>query len=308
MIFNDTHVRSFSLDNLKELNKNINEKIYSLLNKVNHSNISSPIYFTFIVDYSTMEIGIIMSHTKVDNRLKDIPKEIRKSYDYNIPEEDYNYFYGDSKASSVSYTKLILSPNFIYSTVDIDIYKSISTVVINDGFLIFPRSLYTYMKSNNKMLFKYIKFDIIDNKLEIDYKIEGPGITLLKYNSDIDRLFKSKPLYLENSNYNDEIKELFKKFSKEKIIYKVEDKKIFSDISKLELPTNINNETIEIFKSYVVGGIPKFIEYTQTDVSYNRNIDKDSEKIFLALINLNYGSWNAYYFYYYIKILLGDNK
>ena len=289
--FKDSFVKSFSKDNLKELTNEINQKIYSLLSKVTRHNLSGPCLMNFIVDYSNLNVGITFTHRKQDNRSKNIPLHFKTEFNEKIPEEDYNYYYfGDSDKN---YSNMLISPDFIISSFPFDISTSLSKIVVDDGFLIFPRSLINFMKLHNKMLFDYLKIEIKNDKLVVDYKLVSNEYKMLKYNDMFENLMELRTFPLEYSRSNEEIKHLFREFDKYKKSYNLKDEenKNYNDI-KLKLS---DNNELSIFYDFILGK-PKEIEAYQIIEPF-----QESDKVCTAMINVIYNGWCTYYFYKYMK-------
>lgn len=289
-------IKRYSMDNLKELKKDINDKIFTLLDKVKRTNLTSPCIMNFIVNYHTAEIGITITHRKQDNRMKDIPKSFKNIYqNEEIPVEDYDYFYfSDAKKG---FSNLLISPDFVFSTIEFDMNNYQENFIKSDGFLIFPRSLYTAMKETDKVLFSYLDLEIKDDKLDVQYET-FKNIKLFPYKAEMDALMRAELYPIYKCDLPEEMKDIIKKFFEKKMTIKT-DKQMFEN-PIIKAP--FENQEVEIFHDFFVGK-PKEIDYAQTILPSETSDDS----VCTVMINAIYNGWCAYYIYKYIKLNIKDN-
>lgn len=313
---NDMKIKRYSTDNLKELNKEINEKIFTLLDKVKRTNLTSPCILNFVFNNNTGKINITITHRKQDNRLKDIPKNFRSIYKEEIPDEDFEYFYFNDPKKG--YSNLIVSPDFVFTTNELDMTDAVNNIK-DGGFLLFPRTVYNTMKANNKMLFKSLDFEIKDDKLIVNYELFSKKDVLLRYIPEMESLMEAQIYPVDTSFLPEDMKAVIRKFynqnGKERITYsklsedlKEKEKSVLKlpygrnmieQLHNPELMENNLSECVELFYDFIIGS-PKSVEYVQI---YTPNQD-DSDVICSTMVRLIYNGWNAYYIYKYIKIAL----
>lgn len=290
----DTKIKRYSMDNLKELQKEINDKIFSLLDKVKRTNLTAPCIMNFLVDYTKAEVGITITHRKQDNRMKDIPKSFKNIYKGDIPTEDYEYFYfSDSKKG---FSNLLISPDFVFSTMEFDMNNYQERYIKSEGFLIFPRSLYSEMKNVDKMLFSSIDLEIKDDKLIVNYETFNK-IKLLPYRQEMDSLMRAELYPIYSCDLPQEMKDVMKKFFEKKKAINTT-KNTFEE-SVIKVP--FEDSEVEIFHDFFVGK-PKTIEFVQTMLPS----ETSSDIVCTVMINAIYNGWCAYYIYKYLKLNLGE--
>ena len=292
----DMKIKRYSLDNAKELKREINDKIFVLLDKVKRTNLTAPCIMNFLVNYRTADVIITITHRKQDNRMKDIPKSFKNIYNKEIPNEDFDYFYfSDSKKG---FSNLLISPDFIFTTMRFNMNQYQDNYIKSNGFFIFPRSLYTSMKESEKMLFSFLELEIKNDELIVSYETMNK-IKLLPYKSEMDSLMRAELYPIYKCDLPEDMKEIMKKFYETKKLVKME-KSMFED-SVIKLPFEDNE--VEIFHDFFVGK-PTAIEYAQT--IYPSETSDDS--ICNVMIGAIYNGWCAYYIYKYIKLNLGDKQ